>query len=522
MSPAATPAFRLSSRDTAKFAALVALAAIFVDAAIGHGLTWENDPYWTYWITKTFLIATVFGLGTSWFGIGEGRGAVITVVHTVILTVYYWSLSPIGLPSSPDWLDLEHTWITGVPIHFLVIYVGYLLALWLWRRRAVGREDQAETPAGRGVRALVTAVVVVVLAGGLSAVALFEFQGVTWYVVRLLITVPFLLLWWAAAGRDRTSAVTGGIVLAFIFATYSEFLGPIGLPDLPLRIFTTAPPPATVRWLDYKELWLISLPIYIVATIVVMVVATGAATWRRTGRAAVATVLGLVAILFSTAATIGPQDRGQSARLTASGDAKVETGPFFSNQFGAGTGTISITATNMGGRVTPLPPHDVLLIDATVRSGGGAFTVTVRKPMVEDPLGRFTTWWGVGFDVWHHGKSGIGSSKVPATHSELAAFGVGDVSSNGKAIATGVPVHVMTMPGPSGEQNEMLELDVGDPEIGAIGGLPEGHLRVQWSAFTGDVSSGPKTIRYIVGLVVLIVLLLATLGLNRTEAGRLS
>jgi hypothetical protein len=79
------------------------------DAAVEHGLTWENDPYWTYWITKTFLIATVFGLGTAWFGISEGRGAVITVVHTVILTVYYWSLSPIGLPSSPDWLDVEHT-----------------------------------------------------------------------------------------------------------------------------------------------------------------------------------------------------------------------------------------------------------------------------------------------------------------------------------------------------------------------------------------------------------------------------
>src|SRR5205814_1851264 len=27
--------------------------------ALGHALSWENDPYWTYWITKTFLIATV-------------------------------------------------------------------------------------------------------------------------------------------------------------------------------------------------------------------------------------------------------------------------------------------------------------------------------------------------------------------------------------------------------------------------------------------------------------------------------
>jgi hypothetical protein len=86
-----------SGRDVAKFTALVALTAIFIDAGLGHALTWENDPYWTYWITKTFHIATVFG--PAWFGIGEGRGAVITAVHTVVLTVYYWRLSPIGYPS---------------------------------------------------------------------------------------------------------------------------------------------------------------------------------------------------------------------------------------------------------------------------------------------------------------------------------------------------------------------------------------------------------------------------------------
>ncbi|MCA1840194.1 MAG: hypothetical protein LC723_07685, partial [Actinobacteria bacterium] len=61
---------KLSARDAAKFTVLVALFAIFFDAAVGHGLAWENDPYWTYWITKTFLIATIFGLGTYWAGIG--------------------------------------------------------------------------------------------------------------------------------------------------------------------------------------------------------------------------------------------------------------------------------------------------------------------------------------------------------------------------------------------------------------------------------------------------------------------
>ncbi|MGH2686458.1 MAG: hypothetical protein ACRDJP_13420, partial [Actinomycetota bacterium] len=256
---------RLTPAEVARFTAITALLAIFADAAVGHGLTWENDPYWTYWITKTFLIATVFGLGTAWFGIGVLRGAVITAVHTVVLTVYYWTFSPIGLPSSPEWLDLEHTWATGLPIHFGVIYLGYLLALWLWRRRAVRAND--EESIARGTSALLTALGIVVLSGGLASLFLGDFPGFTWFLVRLLLTVPFLLWWWAWAGRDRISAVVGGIVLAFVWATYSHFLGPIGLPDTPLRIFDASPPPATVEWPDYRQLWLISFPVYLVTMV---------------------------------------------------------------------------------------------------------------------------------------------------------------------------------------------------------------------------------------------------------------
>ena len=76
---------RLSIRGTAKFGVLTALCAIFIDAVIAHGLFWENDPYWTYWITKSFLIATVFIIGTAFLGIGLVQGLLITVVHTAIL-----------------------------------------------------------------------------------------------------------------------------------------------------------------------------------------------------------------------------------------------------------------------------------------------------------------------------------------------------------------------------------------------------------------------------------------------------
>ena len=46
----------LTTRGIAKFTALVALLAILSDAAVGHGLLWENDPYWTYWALSFLLI----------------------------------------------------------------------------------------------------------------------------------------------------------------------------------------------------------------------------------------------------------------------------------------------------------------------------------------------------------------------------------------------------------------------------------------------------------------------------------
>ena len=130
----------LSPHDVLKFGILVGLSAIFIDASIAHGLFWDNDPYWTYWITKTFLITSVFTFGTAFLGVGIVPGAILTAVHTLILEIYYQWLAPVGLPQEPEWLDFNHLWITGVPAHYLAIFAGYLLALWLWRRNRVGVE----------------------------------------------------------------------------------------------------------------------------------------------------------------------------------------------------------------------------------------------------------------------------------------------------------------------------------------------------------------------------------------------
>jgi hypothetical protein len=490
---------RLSAAQAAKFTAATALAAIFIDASIGHGLTWENDPYWTYWITKTFLIATVFGLGTAWFGVGPGRGAVITAVHTLVLTVYYWTFSPIGLPSTPTWLDLEHTWITGLPIHFGVIYAGYLLALWAWRRRRALADAPALDSGAVGVRAVLFGIGIVVVTGGIASVALGEFPGVTWFLVRLLITVTFLLVWWGLFGIEARSAVVGGVLLALMWATYSQFLGPVGLPDTPLRILNPAPPPAVVRWLDYRELWLISFPIYLLVMVAAMLIgsraAGGAAGLRRPLAAAAVIPLGLLTMGL----TVSPADRGISASFSANGTSTVEGA-------GSGTGSIRIDATDMGNRVSPLPPNDRLTINASLDTGGHAYELAVRRPMVEDPTGQEPTWWGVGFDVDYREQSG------EDVRADLVAFGLGDLRVDGTQVGRGLPVEAIA----SRDAGYGLTLEVGSGVTPIPGGTPS-ELHVRWPTYIGSAPEGPSIARYIGGSAVLLLLLGAGLYVNSRE-----
>jgi hypothetical protein len=502
----------LSSRDAAKLASAVALLGIFWDAAVGHGLAWENDPYWTYWVTKTFLIFTIFALGTAWLGIGIGRGALITAVHTAVLTVYYWTLSPIGLPSSPDWLDLEHTWVTGLPIHFGVIYLGYLSALWLWRSRAVvaGREGGA---AWEALVALASGVVIVVLAGGIGALAVWEWPGLQYFLVRLLVTVPFILLWFALAGRDAVAAVAGAITLAFIWATYGEFVGPLGLPDSSLRIAEEEPPPATAFWLDYRDTWLLGLPIALLVATSVFVAASVFLRGSRDARPALAALLAPAAFAVALAAFLflantWVESGGSEASLRASGAAQVEQGDWYGDRLAAAQATLDLSAQDNVRKVTPLRPHDELSVSARIQHPDGrTYEVSATQPLVSDPLGRHTTWWGVGIDVWHHGESGIGTDAIPAVRAEVATFGLGQVNVDGRPVAANVPVHVMT--GSGEEFGGRLELDVGDPAA-LIPGLPDGHLRVIWADYDGAVEE-VHVGRYLVGGVVLVALLLAAL-----------
>ena len=80
-------------------------------------------------------------------------------------------------------------------------------------------------------------------------------------LLRNPLATPFTLAWWLLAGSDRRSAITGGVVLAFLLITYSHYLGPVGLPTEPARLLAIDAPPAEVHWLSYREEFMVMLPL---------------------------------------------------------------------------------------------------------------------------------------------------------------------------------------------------------------------------------------------------------------------
>jgi hypothetical protein len=320
------------------------------------------------------------------------------------------------------------------------------------------------------------------------------------------------------AGTDRAAAVGGGVMMGLLLTTYSHYLGPTGLPNPSFRLLAENPPPAAVQWLSYRQEFLVVLP----ATVLVAIAGFWIASRRsRTDRprwglgsviAAVSSAAALLGLGIVTALYTGPE--ADSAVVASSGSGSLATAA--GTQPATGPATLRMSVVNRNTHRTPLPPHDRVAIEAVVPGADGAtYSIEATKPMVADPQGRFTTWFGVGFDVWHHGRSGIGVASLPPTNSNVAVYALGNVSANGELIAAGVPVHVMT----TDREGARLELHVGDPEF-PLPLVPDGYLRVVWPGYEGGYDKASDYARYAWGSGVLIVLLgFALAAARRTHRG---
>lgn len=199
--------------------------------------------------------------------------------------------------------------------------------------------------------------------------------------------------------------------------------------------------------------------------------------------------------------------------VTSAGDPRVEIGAAFEGDLATAQGDLRFRATQNSTRRTPLTPHDAVALEATiVHPDGTRYEVAATIAMVNEPTGRFTTWGGIGFDKWHHGRSGIGTAEIDPTRSEVAIYGIADVRADGEVVASGVPVHAMTVDGAG------VELHVGDA-ASPVPGLPDGHLRVVWDGRSGDSPEGPERARHLLGGTVLLLLIGAALVALRSASG---
>jgi hypothetical protein len=505
----------LLAKDTVKFAILVGISAIFIDAAIAHGLFWDNDPYWTYWITKTFLITTVFLFGTAFLGIGIVQGLILTAVHTAILEIYYQWLAPVGLPQEPEWLDFNHLWTTGVPAHFLAIFAGYLLALWLWRRNHPAQQiDRAETW-HFALYGLLTAVVIVVLDGIITQLILLrDFPGITFFVQHTLIAFVFVCVWTAYAGVGRSGWIIGSLMLALVWVSYNMYLGPRGLP---LR------PPI---YSGYHDLWWRAFPGAFVSALVGWWLGGYLMKKRRTLQwTGVATTIALViGGLDPASAQMLPVEKGTNALIAkarASGDGMRVVGPdpvdMKSTQ--PMTGEISIETAEMGNRWSHVQNTDGIRVRATFTSGGARYEVAVDKPMPRHPLGRYTTWSGVVYNHEMHGDTGIGTGKLPKMKPQIAFWGWGEVKRDGQVIARMAPVHVMVSSSERPMPGIMLEIDTEEKTLLAE---RDGYIHVMWHKVDSlEMPVAQDRTRMIVGWIAMIGIVGLFGWLAYSENGRL-
>ena len=481
---------QLGAAGVVKFGALVGLGGIFYDAVLAHGLMWENDPYWTYWITKTFLITTVFALATAFFGIGLAQGAIATAVHTLILEVYYQWLSPVGLPRETQWLDFDHVWITGVPIHYAAIFAGYLTALWMWRRRPLVAQP---SPHRLGLFALVATALVLALDGLIvQGLILRQNPGLTFFVVRALISVPFFLALATYVGLDGAGIVVGSGLLALIWTSYSIYLGPIGLPLGP------------IDYPGFEALWLRAFPGQLVAMLLGIWLAARSLRLLQKADAVpqprgdgdrrtagwVTPLLAILMLLGASAALAAglmlarqPDAPGLEIGASASGDALVVRGPdpYALGQAQPTSGTIRVQAVETGDRWSPLQSKDTMAVTAEFRDprDGASYRVTINTPMRQEPEGRYTTWFGVSLGHAHHGDTGIDTPALPRVASELALWGYADVFRDGQLVAGSKPAHVMVVKKEQGSLPGQVFLSVGTERKDLVG-VPDGYVNVIW------------------------------------------
>lgn len=455
-------------RDVVLFGTLVGISAIFFDAAIAHGLWWENDPYWTYWITKTFLIVAVYILATAGLGIGIWQGALASLIHTIILEVYYDFLAPIGLPQAYWWLEFKDLWGSGFITHYLVIFAGYLLALWIYLRMRTRADIVQKSQVDRySILSVLMLAIIILLLDGLitQGFIINSFPGITFYVQRLIITFVFLSLWGAYIGFDNAGRVMAALMLSLLWTAYSMYLGPLGLPYKP------------AYFMEYTELWLKSFPGGLVSALIGLWLGRGLLVrYTETTKIPSAILLLLVVTQLAIPYVAKAAELPASAVSLGSGTAMAGPEPYDTTSTLPMSGSIQISTTDVGNRWSPIQDTDKIDVTADFTIQGSAYHVTITQPMTNNPTFHYPTWQGVAYNTELHGNTGVGTNKLPKVKPEISLWGWATIIKDGTEIARLAPSHIMVM---TQEPMKGITLEIG-AEGKTLAAVPNGYINIMW------------------------------------------
>jgi hypothetical protein len=214
--------------------------------------------------------------------------------------------------------------------------------------------------------------------------------------------------------------------------------------------------------------------------------------------------------------------RGQEVELAGSG--QVLFGPSAadpaSSDFRPVSGSIRISATDWNSNLCPLTPYDRVAVDASINTGERVYQLRVRQPMPDDPQHRFSTWRGVGIRPAEQ-PAGIPGEESPSlSDAELAIYGLGDLTSEGRVLAKDVPVRLIASRTGLADGNG-LQLDIDHEAFASADGPAEGvKMRIYWQDYKGEVPPNANPVRYLGGGSVLLAMLGAIISMNRHERRR--
>lgn len=187
-------------------------------------------------------------------------------------------------------------------------------------------------------------------------------------------------------------------------------------------------------------------------------------------------ILILLLVVFAAQGAVFAESGGSPASASASGKGLIVVGPDPYNFESTDSidGTITIEVNDKGDRQSPLQNIDEVSVDAKFSAPDSDYEISITEPMLSH--GRQPTWFGVGYNQKMHGKTNIGTNRLPEVEADVVIWGWAKIFKDGEQIHERVPANIKVMKkGPlSG-----ITMMIGTQEQ-LLSDIPNGYLHVRW------------------------------------------